>query len=243
MSNEIATILLQLALEGKAVLSSSVDKVLSFKSVILIKMPLQLAAASAYNTMVSCKFGSPFWRQRILHIALKAIQNDTFNENVDSFDCLGRLSLVCLIAMKAKPSTLSDAILSTLSRTLMKGMVFLFRKNSGNGNSTIPENTECFALQELVFVAAIRLTSCFPKKMGACLDIMVPIALRILSQDKDTGLMILTLQLLHTISNQFVEEDLLRFKTAVESILGDLCDHPLSMFRQMVVETRNLWSL
>ena len=207
---------------------------------------MHLAAASAYGSLISVDYGGPFWKQRLLHMALKELEAFVPTPDVNDPSFWGRLALIAHVIVCGNTTAISKSSRSIVVNTLMSDLLLIYPKVVTDQLSQLMVTPDIMALQELVLAGIIKLAESAHMEVSKYVANLLPAILRILSRGNLTGCgsMALALQILCTIST-FDDEKaiLLAFKPAVESVLLQNLDHPLCAFRQMVAETRNYWAI
>lgn len=209
-----------------------------------IQVALQLACATAFGVMISIDAGGPFWKQRLVHLATKEIKVKSVGNSPGSPSFWGCLALQAQIVACGNLSALSENSRSGVSNGLVQGLMAMFPRNSNDELRRLSKTPDFIALQELLLAGIIKLLSESKTRMSKEIGRLVPVTLRLLSGDALTGPKVLGLQVVH-IACSFESEKavLVALKPAVESVLFELLDHPSSVFREMVSETRNHWSI
>jgi hypothetical protein len=196
--------------------------------------------------MIAVDAGSPFWRQRLIHLAMKEIEGDSVATEKNAEDpCFwGELALVTQIVACGKVPTFSAGVLAHLSNALVKGLSMMYPRNTTDELAYLMRTSDAIALQELLLAGIIKLMAASPIAMSKYTGSVVSLLLRLLSRETESGVKVLALQVLCMIvSSDSDKPVLLLLKPAVESVLLRTLDHPSAVFRQIVMETRNIWSL
>lgn len=246
VSNYVAKYLIQLAISGETGDPFDSNKRALFASSSQIQVALHVATASAYGSLISVDAGSPFWRQRLIHLALKEIQDVSISDDVQNPSFWGQLSLVAQVVACGNLSTMSDSVLSLLENTLTSHLLLMYPRNADEELTQLLVTPDLVEVQELVLAGIVKLIGYPRANTSKYVGTLIPAVLRLLSCANETviGSKALALQILCLICSFDNEKALVvRFKPAVDSILVQALDHPSAAFRQMVAETRNHWAV
>lgn len=180
-----------------------------------------------------------------MHIALKELEGVVITPDVNESSFWGQLALTAQVVACGKITAMSQSTLSMLINTLMTDLLLMYPKNVTDQLAQLLVTPDVMELQELVLADIIKLMESARLEVSKHIATLVPAMLRLLSPGNIAGYgsMALALQILCTTCTFEDKAILLAFKPAVESVLLQILDHPLSAFRQMVAETRNYWAI
>jgi len=204
-------------------------------------------SASAYSEVISVQNGTPFWRQRISHKTL-ALLKPVLQEQArtQTPPPLGTLALVCHMICCLPLSLIGSSNMEQLIPTAIAGLVY-FSKHTVDAT----EEEECVSsilYQTLMVILGclLKVLSTAPQFLTRFIGVIIPSLLLLSSPGHTSELYIpaqvLALQCLELISSHpNAQNAVMREKDQVTAMLSGVADHPSSIIRNAVVQTRNVW--
>ena len=214
---------------------------------------LPAMAASSFGMMLSVQNGGPFWRQRMIHIALPLVlaaskASSTSTVSAVSGPPIGSLVAATHIVCCTPLMVIGEKRAQELINMIARGFVeFANARTLDDGNSSSsPKHFEGWNdLMAGLLASMLKLLSSNSDAMLPYIAGLIPNYLVVCSassQPDDIPSQLLALQCLVAITHLPSAKRICKaHKITVTSGLGELMDHPSVILRRAAVHARNVW--
>jgi hypothetical protein len=218
---------------------------------------MHFAASSAFGSMISTEDGGPFWRQRLVHMALRHLRQAS--NGLDTKSMLSAASLTpteigclltaCFVIASSGATSLGEESLNALADRIMLDFCRIYAEGSETNETIISLGSQMYSVKEMVLAAVVKLMAVAPATVAKYNSTLVPSLLHAYNDSFAKNPMmsapckILALQgLVNAISFlEHAKSTLLALKPVVVSVLSSDTDNSSSIIRQAAIDTRNAW--
>ena len=208
---------------------------------------LEIAASSAYGSMICTSGGPPLVKQRLVHMTQKHIRSAYEQEKVDAV--AGRAIEATRIGLLVIVShVLCSCDLTMIEKNSLHQMVVL--ETEGLSSSIFDKEGDGHwrsdHTKRLVLAAILKLICVVPHVLTAKLSVVKGLLRAYGTADpvSEVGCKLLALQSLEQIASMDGARDFAAsIQPAVVSIVAAATNHPSGLLRQAAVDVRNAWFL
>ena len=193
--------------------------------------------------MVANRNGSPLWRQKTVHSAIKKLR-----EHGQFTDAPTRpaAAMCSHIVIQSQLSTVPKDSCDFLVRAIARGLIKEVSRTSTTESQPTPASQQDAGLVDLLTAASIKLLAAGPSKVKSYAPTFCLCYLRLCTMEVlvGTGPVLLSLQGL-TIALGYVtsESGFSDLRNAVVGMTLSLLNHPFGLIRQATLQVRNKWSV
>ena len=131
---------------------------------------MHFASSSAFGSMVSTEDGGPFWRQRLVHLAVRHLQQASNGLDTKSMLSagsltpteIGRLLTACFVVASSGPTILGEKSLSALADRIMLDFCRIYADGSETNETMTSLGSQMYLVKEMVLAAVVKLMAVAP---------------------------------------------------------------------------------
>lgn len=131
---------------------------------------MHFASSSAFGAMVSTEDGGPFWRQRLLHTAVRHLQQASNGLDTKSMLSassvtpteIGRLLIACFVIASSGATSLGDKSLNALADRIMLNFCRIYAEGSDTNETMTSLGSQMYSVKEMVLAAVVKLMAVAP---------------------------------------------------------------------------------
>lgn len=131
---------------------------------------MHFAASSAFGSMISTEDGGPFWRQRLVHMALRHLRQAS--NGLDTKSMLSAASLTpteigclltaCFVIASSGATSLGEESLNALADRIMLDFCRIYAEGSETNETIISLGSQMYSVKEMVLAAVVKLMAVAP---------------------------------------------------------------------------------